>query len=74
LPSLSLSTKYADSWTILHYLSYHNNLGLLIPVLNKKVELDEQNEQGRTALMLAAERGNIRVVVELLSRGAKIGI
>jgi len=43
-------------------------------VLNKKVELDEQNEQGRTALMLAAERGNIRVVVELLSRGAKIGI
>jgi ankyrin repeat protein len=58
----------------LHYLSYHNNLGLLIPVLNKKVELDEQNEQGRTALMLAAERGNIRVVVELLSRGAKIGI
>ena len=41
-------------------------------ISSRKVDINVQNRKGKTALMLAAGRGHIRVVIELIEAGAKI--
>ncbi|KAM9316061.1 kinase D-interacting substrate of 220 kDa [Gastrophryne carolinensis] len=57
-------------------LSYveEGNIAALKTVLEKCKDVDERNENGQTALMLAAEQGNLEMVQELLRRRANCNL
>ncbi|XP_066453613.1 kinase D-interacting substrate of 220 kDa isoform X1 [Eleutherodactylus coqui] len=57
-------------------LSYveEGNIAALKAVLEKCKDVDERNENGQTALMLAAEQGNLEIVQELLQKRANCNL
>ncbi|XP_063771522.1 kinase D-interacting substrate of 220 kDa isoform X2 [Pseudophryne corroboree] len=57
-------------------LSYveEGNIAVLKTVLEKCKDVDERNENGQTALMLAAEQGNLEIVQELLQKRANCNL
>ncbi|XP_068136434.1 kinase D-interacting substrate of 220 kDa isoform X3 [Hyperolius riggenbachi] len=57
-------------------LSYveEGNIAALKTLLDKGKDVDERNENGQTALMIAAEQGNLEVVQELLRKRANVNL
>ncbi|KAM3932561.1 kinase D-interacting substrate of 220 kDa isoform 3-T3 [Leptodactylus fuscus] len=57
-------------------LSYveEGNIAALKTLLEKCKDVDERNENGQTALMLAAEQGNLEIVQELLQKRANCNL
>ncbi|XP_044147710.1 kinase D-interacting substrate of 220 kDa isoform X2 [Bufo gargarizans] len=57
-------------------LSYveEGNIAVLKTLLEKYKDVDERNENGQTALMLAAEQGNLEIVQELLQKRANCNL
>ncbi|MCP4536497.1 MAG: hypothetical protein GY832_05065 [Chloroflexi bacterium] len=62
----------ADADTELLIAATEDRLDLLDAALAKGARLNTKNERGRTALMLAAEQCNMRVLSRLLNAGAKM--
>ncbi|KAM4693834.1 kinase D-interacting substrate of 220 kDa isoform 2-T2 [Discoglossus pictus] len=50
------------------------NIAALKALLEKCKDVDERNENGQTALMLAAEQGNLEIVQELLKKRANCNL
>ncbi|KAG2468312.1 KDIS Kinase, partial [Polypterus senegalus] len=59
--------------SLLTYVEEENVAGVKA-FLEKCKEVDERNENGQTALMLAAEQGNVEIVQELLKKGANVNL
>ncbi|XP_075057568.1 kinase D-interacting substrate of 220 kDa isoform X2 [Mixophyes fleayi] len=57
-------------------LSYveEGNIAALKTLLEKCKDVDERNENGQTALMLAAEQGNLEIVQELIRKRANCNL
>uniref|UniRef100_UPI00358F82F8 kinase D-interacting substrate of 220 kDa isoform X3 n=1 Tax=Myxine glutinosa TaxID=7769 RepID=UPI00358F82F8 len=51
-----------------------NDIDAIVGALENCQNFNERNENGQTALMLAAEQGNLEVVREMLKRGADCNI
>ena len=64
----------ASSWTVLHVASYYSHQSLVKLLLETTININEQDDEGRTALMLAVERGHSAVVAELVKAGADISL
>jgi len=64
----------AKKWTALHYAAMMGHITVVEALLTsmQAVAIDAQAEDGRTPLMLAAERGKIEVVRLLIECGADI--
>ena len=65
--------------TILHILAkeqwpHMQNVKLLHDLLDRGVDIDAQNNEGMTPLMIASQRGNGALLVSLQRRGANPGI
>ncbi|KAM5163478.1 kinase D-interacting substrate of 220 kDa isoform 1-T2 [Mantella aurantiaca] len=61
------------SQNLLAYVE-EGNIAALKALLEKCKDMDERNENGQTALMIAAEQGNLEMVQELLSKGANCNL
>ena len=75
---IDINSKYEHDLTLLMWASGHTNdvpetdgLALVKMLIDKGAHLDEVDDRGKTALMMAAELGHIEAVKELLQRGAK---
>ena len=71
-------TKWSGR-TALHIAAYYGHqslvkLFLVKHFLESNININEQDDKGRTALMLAVERGHSAVVAELVQAGADIGL
>ena len=61
--------------TALHIAAYYGHQSLVKLFLETEVNINEQDDEGRTALMLAVERGHrVRVVAELVKAGADVSL
>ena len=61
--------------TALHVAAYYGDQAKVESILeNKNIDINEQDYEGRTALMLAAQRGHSSVVAELVKAGADTSI
>jgi ankyrin repeat protein len=54
--------------------AFEGEYNLLISLINKGVNVDQQDEYGSTALQWAANHGNPKMVELLLSHGADVSI
>ncbi|KAM7079296.1 kinase D-interacting substrate of 220 kDa isoform 3-T4 [Molossus nigricans] len=57
------------SQSVINYVE-EENIPALKALLEKCKDVDERNECGQTALMIAAEQGNLEIVTELIRSGA----
>jgi ankyrin repeat protein len=67
------STKYPDKYTLLHTAVYCDNEDITRYILEEfrgTVDINIQNENGSTALYLAAYKGNHNILTLLLKNGA----
>ena len=78
-PALALSATltlamgghaFADTWTDLRYAVYNGNTEEVARLLNGGADINMQNEEGWTALEVAAEQDNVAMVKFLLAHGA----
>ena len=61
--------------TALHVAAYYGDQAKVKSILeNKNIDINEQDYEGRTALMLAAQRGHSSVVAELVKAGADTSV
>ena len=72
----NINTKDIDGNTLLHYAvsSKGNSLLFSIMLIDRKINLNEINNEGDTALMLIAKKNpkeNVRLIKKLLESGAK---
>ncbi|OXU24596.1 hypothetical protein TSAR_000048 [Trichomalopsis sarcophagae] len=58
--------------TLANYVSDDNLAGLQNFLENKRVQVDDRDENGSTALILSASRGKIHFVRELINHGADV--
>ena len=54
--------------------AFHGNVQMLKLFLEYRASLNSRTHEGWTALMWAAEKGNIQVMWELLRRGARVNM
>jgi ankyrin repeat protein len=72
----NINTKDIDGNTLLHYAvsSKGNSLLFSIMLIDRKINLNEINNEGDTALMLIAKKNpkeNVRLIKKLIDSGAK---
>ena len=72
----NINTKDIDGNTLLHYAvsSKGNSLLFSIMLIDRKINLNEINNEGDTALMLIAKKNpkeNVRLIIKLIDSGAK---
>ena len=74
---VDVNTKYQNDLTALMWAAGHadnaaegDGVKLVTLLLDKGASVDEADDRGRTALMIAAERGHDAIVDLLMSRGA----
>ena len=74
---IDINARYAHNLTLLMWSSGHANdvpeeegRALVALVADKGAHLDDTDDRGYTALMIAAELGHVAVISELLKRGA----
>ena len=58
--------------TPLMWASTSHNLGIVEYLISRGAEIDKEDKNGCTALMLACKEGHTHIVESLLSHGAKI--
>jgi ankyrin repeat protein len=74
---VAVDAKHAHDLTVLMWAAGHANdvpedegLALVQFLLDRGARIEERDDRGRTALMIAAELGRTAIVAELLKRGA----
>lgn len=65
-----LNTKGADNWTALHYAANEGHGDILEALIGKNIDLSAVTNQLRTALHLAAARGNTDICRLLCDQAA----
>jgi uncharacterized protein len=74
---VEVNTKYGNNLTALMWAAGHADdvaeeagIKLVTQLLDKGASVDEADDRGRTALMIAAERGHEAIADLLIARGA----
>ena len=74
---IDVNARYANDLTVLMWASGHaddasdaDGVALVRDLLDRGARVDDADDRGRTALMIAAERGHAEVAKLLLAHGA----
>ena len=69
----NINAKNKNGLTALHYAVYHHQKDIISMLISKGANVNSRgNVRGSTPLMLAAEKGNVKLIELLLENGAKI--
>ena len=72
LPFAAPMAAHADDWTNLRYAVYMKQEAEVVRLLDSGIDVNLANEEGWTALHVAAEQGDLRMVNYLLARGEAV--
>lgn len=67
------NTEY-EGYTELHFAAHTGDLYRFHNALKEGIDIDAQTKLGKTALYIAAERGQVEIVKELLELGADVNL
>ncbi|XP_006815063.1 B-cell lymphoma 3 protein-like isoform X2 [Saccoglossus kowalevskii] len=72
---LKIEDKDKNSYTPLHYATYHGkNIEVVNVLLRNNCNIEAKSSDGETALFLASWKGNADIVRLLIQSGANLGV
>ena len=66
------SLYFFEGGNVLHYAVEHKMEEIVDALIRNNVSVNEKNEKGLTALMIAAEKGNLRIIRKLIQSNCDI--
>ena len=66
------SLSFFEGGNVLHYAVEHEMEEIVDELIDKNVSVNERNEKGLTALMIAAEKGNLTIIRKLIQSKCEI--
>ncbi len=74
-PDCDVNVKGSEGKTVLHWLALRGNLTMLLRLLNvNSCDMNQRDEDGKTALLICAENKRVQCFTELIDRGADVNL